>query len=149
MIISLISLAGGTLADGKLDRYLKRLNADVNMPMDKSEAVLQKMIKQGYLIKIKDNVGGDEITEWMVGPRGKVEVGINGVHGLVMEAYGDSAPDDLAARVKSSLGLDAPKKEKTEVVKQAANGTQSGERRRPGRPRKGAREAEEDEEDDD
>jgi hypothetical protein len=143
MIISLISLAGGTLADAKLDRYLKRLNADVNMPMDKSELVLQKMIKQGYLIKIKDNVGGEEIVEWIVGPRGKVEVGVKGVQGLVTDAYGDSAPDDLAVRVKSSLGLDAPKKE-NEPLRSAVDGTQIREVRRPGRPRRPRDEDEED-----
>jgi len=106
MIIALISLCGGTLADAKLDRYLKRMNADVNMPMDKTEAALQKMIKQGYIMKIKENVGGDETIDWMVGPRGKLEVGNKGVSGLVMDVYGESAPEDLADRIKNSLGID-------------------------------------------
>jgi hypothetical protein len=107
MIISLISLFGedGRLSDAKLDNYLKRMNADVNMPMDKTEATLQKMIKQGYLVKVKENNNGDEIIDWMVGPRGKVEVGNKGVKGLVEEVYGEDAPDDLAERIRSSLGL--------------------------------------------
>ena len=102
------------MADAKLDRYLKRMNADVNMPMDKTEATLQKMIKQGYLIRIKENVGGEETIDWMVGPRGKLEVGNKGVKGLVIDVYGDSAPEDLADRVKSSLGLDVPRGEQEE-----------------------------------
>jgi len=81
------------------------MNADVNMPMDKTEATLQKMIKQGYLVKMKENNNGDEIIDWMVGPRGKVEVGNKGVKGLVEEVYGEDAPDDLAERIRSSLGL--------------------------------------------
>jgi melanoma-associated antigen len=107
MIIALISLFGGDgkLSAAKLDQYLRRMNADVNMPMDKTEAMLQKMIKQGYLVKIKENTGNEETIDWMVGPRGKVEVGNKGVKGLVEEVYGDEAPDDLADRINSSLGL--------------------------------------------
>lgn len=108
VIISLIQLNGGTLAEPKLDRYLKRMNADVNMPMEKTEVVLQKMIKQGYLIKIKDRVGDEEITEWMVGSRGRVEVGNRGIQGLVSEVYGDTAPDDLRKRMHRSLGMEVP-----------------------------------------
>lgn len=111
MIVSLITLNGGKMATGKLDNYLQRMNADVNMPMDKTEAVLAKMIKQGYLVRVKENVGGDEITEWMVGPRGKLEVGDAGVEGLVMRAYGEDAPEDLQERIKKSLGFTKPQKE--------------------------------------
>lgn len=32
--------------------------------------------------------GGEEVIEYMVGPRGKVEVGESGVAGLVREVYG-------------------------------------------------------------
>lgn len=111
LIITLISLSGGKIADAKLNSYLQRLNADVNMPMDKTEAVLARMIKQGYLTRIRDTAGGEEIVEWMVGPRGKVEVGAAGVTGLVTAAYGDAAPADLHDRIASSLGRNAPKQE--------------------------------------
>jgi melanoma-associated antigen len=122
MIISLISLFGedGRLSDTKLSNYLQRMNAEVNMPMDKTEATLQKMIRQGYIVKIKENNSGDEITDWMVGPRGKVEVGNKGVKGLVEEVYGDDAPDDLAERIRSSLGLNRGRGEREEGATQAA-----------------------------
>jgi hypothetical protein len=122
MIISLISLFGedGRLSDAKLSNYLQRMNAEVNMPMDKTEATLQKMIRQGYIVKIKENNNGDEITDWMVGPRGKVEVGNKGVKGLVEEVYGDDAPDDLAERIRSSLGLKRGRGEREEGAIQAA-----------------------------
>jgi hypothetical protein len=118
MIIALISLFGGDgkLSDAKLDQYLRRMNADVNMPMDTTEAMLQKMIKQGYLVKIKENSGNEETIDWMVGPRGKVEVGNKGVKGLVEEVYGEEAPDDLADRISSSLGLRVDRAEVEEDV---------------------------------
>lgn len=105
------------------------MNADINMPMDKTELTLQKMIKQGYLVKIKENLGGEETTDWMVGPRGKVEVGNKGVRGLVESVYGEDAPDDLAERVRSSLGLDVPKREREdqEVEGGAGQASQAGE----------------------
>ncbi len=118
VIISLISLFGqdGRLSSAKLDNYLQRMNADVNMPMDKTESTLQKMIKQGYLVKIKENNNGDEIIDWMVGSRGKVEVGNKGVKGLVEEVYGEDAPDDLAERIRSSLGLKRPREREEEAA---------------------------------
>lgn len=36
---------------------------------------------------------GEEVIEYMVGPRGKIEVGMNGVAGLVREVYGRPNPD--------------------------------------------------------
>jgi melanoma-associated antigen len=112
------------------------MNADVNMPMDKTEATLQKMIKQGYLIRIKENVGGEETIDWMVGPRGKLEVGNKGVKGLIMDVYGDSAPDDLADRVNSSLGLDFPREQEEQPIDaRAAETVPRGRGRLSGRRR--------------
>jgi melanoma-associated antigen len=117
MIIAFISLFGGDgkLSDARLDQYLRRMNADANMPMDKTEVMLQKMIKQGYLVKVKENSGNEEMIDWMVGPRGKVEVGNKGVRGLVEEVYGEDAPDDLADRINNSLGLRAGRAEAEQV----------------------------------
>lgn len=92
--------------EGKLDRYLKRMNADMNMPLDSTPKVLAKMSKDGYIVKAKEIIGNEEITEWRVGPRGKVEVGTQGVKGLVEHVYGANAPADLAKRIQSSLGLE-------------------------------------------
>lgn len=42
--------------------------------------------------------GGEEIIEYMVGPRGKIEVGTKGVAGLVREVYGRAAEtEDMTA----------------------------------------------------
>lgn len=139
MIIALISLFGsdGRLSDAKLDKYLRRMNADVNMPMDKTEATLQRMIKQGYIVKVKENSGNDEIIDWMVGPRGKVEVGNKGVKELVQEVYGEDAPEDLADRIKTSLGLDGVQREREE--RRPSTEVAHNSQRRNGVPRRSGR----------
>lgn len=113
-IISLIYLAGGSIAEGKLDRYLKRLNANENTPLDSTPKLLAKMVKDGYVIRVKESSNGEEFTEWRVGPRGKVEVGPVGVAGLVEHVYGANAPNDLAKRIQSSLGSELVRKAREE-----------------------------------
>lgn len=104
MVISLILLSGGTLSEGKLDRFLKRMNAGDTTPVDTTEKVLARMAKDGYIVKIKDTQGGDEVVDYIVGPRGKIEVGKEGVANFVRTVYGDDV-EDLDGRLKRSLGL--------------------------------------------
>lgn len=115
-IISIIVISGGELSDPRLRRHLTRLNAVENMPSlnpdnpntpsEKTELVLQRMIKQGYLVRTTDTSGhGDEdTTTWHVGPRGKVEVDNEAIAKLVREVYGGSNPD-LEKRIQASLKL--------------------------------------------
>lgn len=91
LVISLIYLNNNSLPEQKLSRYLRRLNADTNTPFGMLDKVLQRMQKEGYIDKRRDTVMGEEVTEWFVGPRGKVEVGIRGVTGLVKSVYGHGA----------------------------------------------------------
>ena len=108
-IIALISLSGGSIADSRLDRYLSRVDANETTPfansvginaIDKTEKLLKRMEKDGYIRQIKDNSGGDETIEWIVGPRGKVEVGDQGVRGLVNAVYGEvDDPAELNRRL--------------------------------------------------
>jgi hypothetical protein len=105
-----ISLSGGSIAEAKLERYLRRTNADHYTPIDKTEKLLQRLCKEGYLMRIKDSSGGEELVEYMVGPRGKVEVSSEGVVGLVKGVYKDTAMDDLDARIMRSMGLSDKKK---------------------------------------
>ncbi|KAL5001482.1 MAGE family-domain-containing protein [Aspergillus recurvatus] len=90
-IIAVILLNGGTLQEQKLDRYLTRMNAEQFTPVDRTDRLLQRLCKEGYLVRNREMDGGDEIIEYMVGPRGKVEVGARGVAGLVREVYGRQA----------------------------------------------------------
>lgn len=87
-------------------------------------------------MKVKDSSSGEEVVEYMVGPRGKAEIGEDGVAGVVRSVYGENATEDLDRRIQRSLGLGET---------QAPNGTPAvnGQRRGPGRPR---REAEEEQE---
>jgi hypothetical protein len=134
LIVSIIMLNDGRVSDEKLMRYLQRLNANVNTPVDSTELLFAKMQKQGYIVKIKDNANGADITDWMVGPRGKVEVGAEGVKGLVETVYGDTAPDDLDVRLKASLGIkDGPEgREREVVVRQREEPGRGGRRTRAG-----------------
>ena len=111
-LIGLISLSGGQLADAKMDRYLRRLQMEDNTPIEshsKTENLLKRLEKDGYVVKIKESTGtGEEDVYWTVGSRGKVEVGDEGVRGLVRAVYGDldeAGEDELERKTNRSLGL--------------------------------------------
>ncbi|KAJ5709994.1 hypothetical protein N7493_009586 [Penicillium malachiteum] len=87
-IISVIALNGGTLAEQKLERYLGRVNADQQTPLEKTDKLIQRLCKDGYIVRTKEVDGGEEVIEFMVGPRGKIEVGSGGVAALAREVYG-------------------------------------------------------------
>lgn len=131
-IVSLVMLStDGSLPDHKLMRYLRRTNADENMPMERTAAVLLKMQRQGYIVKVLDRNGDEETVDWIVGAKGKVEIGAEGAKGLVMEvygqSYGQSAPEDLEKRVNRSLGLDS--KKRRDVPEEEAESNINGKRR--------------------
>ena len=107
VIVAVIQLnPTNSIPDHKLVRYLNRMNAAENMPMDKTANVLAKMQKQGYIVKTVDRSGDDETIDWRVGPRGKVEIGNKGIEGLVKAVYGNASPDDLQSRINRSLGME-------------------------------------------
>lgn len=87
-IIAVIKLNGNSLREQKLERYLARTNLDQYTPIDKTEKLLQRLCKEGYIARNREVEGGEETIEYIVGPRGKVEVGSSGVAGLVREVYG-------------------------------------------------------------
>ncbi|KAH9888628.1 MAGE-domain-containing protein [Xylariomycetidae sp. FL2044] len=105
MIISLIVLTGGELSDMKLKRYLTRLNASQNLPIDKTDAVLQKLVRQAYIDKIVERSDGDDDTvTWCVGPRGRVEVPPQSIAAVVKEVWGE-LPEDFDKKLQRSLGV--------------------------------------------
>ncbi|KAI1079640.1 MAGE-domain-containing protein [Whalleya microplaca] len=106
MIISLIVLSGGELSDLKLKRYLTRLNASQNLPMDKTENVLQKIVRQGYVDKVveKSDGGDDDMVTWCIGSRGKIEVPPQSIAAVVTEVWGE-LPDDFNKKLQRSLGI--------------------------------------------
>lgn len=166
-IIAVIALNGGSLPEQKLTRYLARMNADTYTPIDRTDRLLGRLCREGYLVKTKEMDAGEEIVEYLVGPRGKVEVGTTGVAGLVREVYGHGrvngrgdgqathgdadAGEDFEARLRRSLGIVGGVERTHESEEAQPNGPrQEAERRRQSEPRRssrrGAREESEEEE---
>lgn len=81
-------LSGGAVPEQKIGRHLRRLGVQNHTPLDRTDKVLARMVREGYLVKNSDTSSGEEVIEFHVGPRGKVEVGTKGVAGLVGEVYG-------------------------------------------------------------
>lgn len=126
-IVSIIVLSGGTLPENKLERYLTRANVNEITPftnslvsgaLDKTDKLLKKMEKDGFIVRVRDTSGGDEMVDYVVGPRGKVEVGKEGVEGLVKAVYGEVEDvEDFEARLKRSLGrMQTGPQEESEVT---------------------------------
>lgn len=91
VVISLITLSGGSISEERLERYFRRMGAEIHTPIDRTERVLQRMLKEGYIVKNRSVDSGEELIEYTVGPRGKVEVGLRGVAALTGEVYGYGA----------------------------------------------------------
>ncbi|KAI7157977.1 hypothetical protein KC352_g27313 [Hortaea werneckii] len=151
LLTSIVSLHGGSLPDAKFERYLRRLLLEDNTPVaaqPKTEELMKRIIRDGYVLKISDDIGtGDREVYWVVGPRGKVEIGDDGVRGLVKSVYGEVEEDveeDLERKINKSLGV----AEREAAKKQAAQ-QQNGEKKKRGRNRPETGQDREDEESDD
>lgn len=108
-MISIIWLsAGGKISENHLEQALKRMNADnCVLNGERTDNVLKKMERQAYIVKVKErDGGGEESVDYVVGPRGKAEVGERGVAGVVRRVYGgrDMQKDELERRLVRSLG---------------------------------------------
>lgn len=162
-IIAVITLNGGVLGEQKLTRYLARMNADTYTPVDRTDKLLQRLCKEGYVVKTREMDGGEEVIEYLVGPRGKVEVGTTGVAGLVREVYGygrvnghgeeiQGDPDGqevFEARLSRSLGI-ANVGERANGDEDGRQGQQeTGARAGPVEPRRSSRRAAQEEDDED
>ncbi len=117
MVVSLIWLNANELSDPKLMLHLTRLNANKNVASETTELTLKRMERQGYVVRKVDRppVGheGENTVMWHVGPRGREEIGLDGVMGFVRAVYGDS-DDDLEKKLRSSLGIKQPRAEDAE-----------------------------------
>ncbi|OAQ97398.1 hypothetical protein LLEC1_02676 [Akanthomyces lecanii] len=114
MVVSLIWLNANELSEPKLMLYLTRLNANKNVASEATELTLRRMERQGYVVRKVDRppVGheGENTVTWHVGPRGREEVGLDGVMGFVREVYGESS-EDLEKKLRSSLGIKQPRED--------------------------------------
>ena len=108
-VVSTIYLSeGGRVSEGKLERYLQRLNAsEYVLGGVKTEEALRLMEKHGYIVKVREReAGGEETVDWILGPRGKIEIGEKGVAGMVRTVYGktDAEMEELENKLERSLG---------------------------------------------
>jgi len=110
MVVAFILLhPGGVLPDHKLNHYLSRLNSDKNTGRESTAVTLKRMVAQGYIRKVTETNESDETIDWVVMPRGKIEIGTRGVQGIVREVYAEDAPSDLDKRLQRSLGTEIKK----------------------------------------
>lgn len=149
-IIALIYLSPSqSISESRLEKHLRRMNADnYVLAGEKTEKVLKRMEKENYIIKVRErDGGGEESVEYVIGPRGKVEVGERGVAGLVRSVYGkkDAEADELERRLVRSLGDVVIEKKSREVGEE--EGILEGEQENEDdQADVGTQEAEEDEE---
>ncbi|KAI1970464.1 hypothetical protein LOZ55_006534 [Ophidiomyces ophidiicola] len=156
-VVALVTLSGGAMAEQKLDRYLRRVGADAYTPVDRTDRLLARMCRDGYLVRNRDVDAGEEIVDYHVGPRGKVEVGAHGVAGLARVVYGFGATsrrgrpegegEDAAAeeeefeqKLRRSLGVSSVGRLRREGEEEEEE--EEGEAstsNRPGRPARGGR----------
>jgi DNA-binding PadR family transcriptional regulator len=95
-----------------MDRFLRRLGIDDQTPLPdckKNEQLMKRLEKDGYIYRVKESSGtGEDDVYWLVGPRGKVEIGDDGVRGLALAVHGDlpdEENDELERKIARSLGL--------------------------------------------
>ncbi|KAI4095996.1 MAG: hypothetical protein LQ339_007102 [Xanthoria mediterranea] len=108
-ILSLIYLSPGrTIPESRLEKHLKRMNADnYVLSGEKTEKVLKRMEKEGYIVKVRErDGGGEESVDFVVGSRGKAEVGEVGIAGCVRKVFGKVGMEreELEKRLVRSLG---------------------------------------------
>lgn len=130
-ILALIYLSPSkTISESRLEKQLKRMNADnYVLNGEKTEKVLKRMEKEGYVNKYRERDGGGEETiDYVLGARGKVEVGEKGVAGLVRKVYGkkDLELEELDRRLVRSLGDVVIDKKRRPVADGEENGEEEG-----------------------
>ena len=136
MVMALIIIAGGRLPENKLDRSLRRMNANQSTPVDTTDKTIALMIKDGYIVRVKETVAGDDTIDYIVGPRGKVEMGREGFAELVRRIYGDDEDEEeLEKKIKRTLDVAGA----TSGVAPAGEAptSQAAAGRKRGRPRRG------------
>lgn len=150
-VLALIYLSTSqTISESRLEKHLRRMNADnYVLAGEKTEKVLKRMERENYIVKVRErDGGGEESVDYVIGPRGKVEVGERGVAGLVRGVYGkkDAEADELERRLVRSLGDEVIEKKHGRVGEEEGDVEEGAEGSEGDEAVVGAQEAEEEEE---
>ncbi|KAH8719155.1 MAGE family-domain-containing protein [Phaeosphaeriaceae sp. PMI808] len=136
MVIALITISGGMISEGKLDRAFRRMDVDRSTPLGTKDKTLALMVKDGYIVRVKDSSTGDETIEYIVGPRGKVEVGQEGFANFVRLMYGeDAGQEELEKRIERTMNVADAFNSSAAPTEAPAGASQIAGRKR-GRPRR-------------
>lgn len=104
IVVAMVAIAGGQISHAALERQLRRVNAERNMPGGPStEKVLLRMIKDGYVMRVKETAAGEENIDYYLGPRGKMEIGEAGVAGLVRQVWRGEGGEELETKLERTL----------------------------------------------
>lgn len=103
-IISMIVLSGGVVDELKFGRMMRKAGVEEYNPLGPTDKLLQRLIKDGYIVKIKDDRSGEEMFEYMVGPLGKVEVDKHAIANTVRAIWGEG-DEELERKIEKSLNL--------------------------------------------
>jgi hypothetical protein len=135
MAITLIIISGGMMPEGKLDRALRRMNADQTTPLGSKDKTLSTMVKDGYIVKVKD-ASGEESVDYIVGPRGKVEVGRDGIAQFMRMIHGESEDAvELEKKIQRTLDVADVHNNSAPTVEGLSHGATQTAGRKRGRPR--------------
>ncbi|KAF3921091.1 hypothetical protein AA313_de0207016 [Arthrobotrys entomopaga] len=114
-VLSMIYLSNRAISENLLLRHLRKFDITDRIPVEgnrengKVENILGKMVREGYIVKLKDEVvaGQEQTFTYVIGPRGKLEMGRTGVTDFVRRVYEgvDGGVDDgFVRRVNRALG---------------------------------------------
>ncbi|EPS44275.1 hypothetical protein H072_1736 [Dactylellina haptotyla CBS 200.50] len=124
-IVAMVYLSNRAISEETLKRHLRKFNVEDRIPVEgnrengKMENIMAKLIREGYLVKLKDEVipGQEQTYTYVVGPRGKLELGRQGVTEFVRRVYEgcDGEVDEgFERRVNRAIGKDDGKEEKAQ-----------------------------------
>ncbi|KAF3922826.1 hypothetical protein ABW21_db0205328 [Orbilia brochopaga] len=145
VILTLVYLSNRSLQENTLKRHLRKFGIDERIAVEgnretgRVENILAKLVKDGYLVKLRDEVipGQEQTFTYVIGPRGKLEMGREGVMAYVKRIYEGAdgeVEDTLERKINRAIG-----KEDAEEKKQGGENEGEGEQeeRRGGRAGRG------------
>lgn len=137
MVVSFIAIYGSAIPERLLERCCARMHASEMTPVDRFDRTIDRMVKHGYIAKLKEISGGEETIEYIVGPRGKREVALDGIAGFVRAVYGFDADAnqvrDMEKKLEQSLkmaNMDMADNQSAEGGEQAGGAAPGRQRRR-------------------